>query len=90
MDVSDEAHSCAGHEDEFNRKHAASGWAIFFAIIIPIGIAAAVGTWVWRNWTGKFGQIRLGEQGMFSSLSPSPSSSDSSHPSSLILLRVIH
>lgn len=63
MDVSDKAFSCAGHEDEFNRKHAASGWAIFFAVIIPIGIASAVGFWVWRNWTGKFGQIRLGEQG---------------------------
>ncbi|EMR89105.1 putative vacuolar protein sorting targeting protein pep1 protein [Botrytis cinerea BcDW1] len=70
MDVSDEAHSCAGHEDEFNRKHAASGWAIFFAIIIPIGIAAAVGTWVWRNWTGKFGQIRLGEQASFNDEAP--------------------
>ena len=37
--------------------------AIFFAVVIPIAAAAAVGWWVWRNWNGKFGQIRLGEQG---------------------------
>jgi hypothetical protein len=36
---------------------------IFFAVTIPIAIAAAAGWWVWRNWSGKFGQIRLGEQG---------------------------
>ncbi|KAF7854714.1 hypothetical protein EAF04_010283 [Stromatinia cepivora] len=70
MDVSDKAFSCAGHEDEFNKKHAASGWAIFFAVIIPIGIASAVGFWVWRNWSGKFGQIRLGEQSSFDGEAP--------------------
>ena len=56
------AHSCPGHEDKFNKTHGPSGVAIFFAIIIPIGVAAGVGYWVWRNWASKFGQIRLGEQ----------------------------
>ncbi|KAB8292110.1 hypothetical protein EYC80_007855 [Monilinia laxa] len=70
MDVNNKAFSCAGHEDEFNKKHAASGWAIFFAVVIPIGIASAVGVWVWRNWTGKFGQIRLGEQSSFDGEAP--------------------
>jgi hypothetical protein len=53
---------CPGHEDDFQKKHGVSGVAIFFAIIIPIAVAAGVGHWVWRNWTSKFGQIRLGEQ----------------------------
>ncbi|CAD6451622.1 4f5da8aa-a384-4053-8299-a29c712be5fe [Sclerotinia trifoliorum] len=70
MDVSDKAFSCAGHEDEFNKKHAASGWAIFFAVFIPVCIATAVGFWVWRNWSGKFGQIRLGEQSSFDGEAP--------------------
>jgi hypothetical protein len=26
-------------------------------------LAAAAGWYVWRNWSGKFGQIRLGDQG---------------------------
>lgn len=55
-------HACPGHEDKFNKKYGPSGVAIFFAIVIPIGVAAGVGYWVWRNWSSKFGQIRLGEQ----------------------------
>jgi hypothetical protein len=54
---------CPGHEEEFDRKHGTSGVAIFFAVTIPFAIAAAAGWWGWRNWSGKFGQIRLGEQG---------------------------
>ena len=57
-----EAHPCPGHEEEFNKKHGASGVGIFFAIIIPVVVAAGVGHYVWRNWASKFGQIRLGEQ----------------------------
>ena len=54
---------CDGHHDEFEKKHRTSGVAIFFAVVIPFAVAGAVGWWVWRNWNGKFGQIRLGEQG---------------------------
>lgn len=57
-----EAHPCPGHEEEFSKKHGASGVGIFFAIIIPVVVAAGVGYYVWRNWASKFGQIRLGEQ----------------------------
>ncbi|KAM3077434.1 vacuolar protein sorting/targeting protein PEP1 [Clarireedia jacksonii] len=64
------AHPCSGHEDEFNKKHSTSGWAIFFAIIIPFAAAGGIGYWVWRNWTGKFGQIRLGEQSSFNDEAP--------------------
>jgi len=55
---------CPNHEEEFAREHGGpSGVAIFFAVAIPIAIAAAVGSYVYRNWSGKFGTIRLGEQG---------------------------
>ncbi|ORY56692.1 vacuolar protein sorting/targeting protein PEP1 [Pseudomassariella vexata] len=53
---------CPGHEEEFEKAHRVSGVAIFFAVVIPIGLAAAAGWWVWRNWQNNFGQIRLGEQ----------------------------
>ncbi|KAI0124653.1 vacuolar protein sorting/targeting protein 10 [Xylariales sp. AK1849] len=62
-DKTKEPHPCPGKEDEFERAHGVSGVAVFFAIIIPVGIASAIGWWVWRNWNAKFGQIRLGEQG---------------------------
>jgi hypothetical protein len=55
-------HPCEGHQEEFKKKHGPSAVGIFFAVTIPIGVAAGVGYWVWRNWTTKFGQIRLGEQ----------------------------
>ncbi|EMT62028.1 Vacuolar protein sorting/targeting protein 10 [Fusarium odoratissimum] len=61
LDKTSTEHACAGHEEDFSRKRGASGWAIFFAIIIPIGLAAAFGWYAWRNWSGKFGQIRLGD-----------------------------
>lgn len=61
MDVS-RAHPCAGHEDEFREKRGPSAVGIFFAVTIPIAVAAGVGYWVWKNWANKFGQIRLGEQ----------------------------
>jgi len=53
---------CPGREDEFLRKHRGPGGAsVFFAVTLPIGLAAAVGWYVYRNWTGKFGTIRLGD-----------------------------
>ncbi|EFX03545.1 vacuolar protein sorting [Grosmannia clavigera kw1407] len=56
--------ACSNHEDEFQRKHRGpGGLVIFFAVVIPVSMAAAVGWWVYSNWTGKFGSIRLGENG---------------------------
>jgi hypothetical protein len=55
---------CKGHEDEFEREHRGiSGIGLFFAITIPFLFAGLAGWWVWRNWSGKFGQIRLGDSG---------------------------
>ncbi|KAI4178644.1 MAG: hypothetical protein L6R41_008300 [Letrouitia leprolyta] len=57
---------CKGHEEEFKDKHRGlSGfWLFVLGVLLPIGLASAVGYWVWRNWDGKFGRIRLGgEQG---------------------------
>lgn len=61
LEKNSEEHPCAGYEEEFERKHGTSGFAIFLSVIIPIGLAFAIGSYVYRNWTGKFGQIRLGE-----------------------------
>ncbi|CAM1506821.1 Fc.00g064620.m01.CDS01 [Cosmosporella sp. VM-42] len=61
MDKASTEHPCDGYEDEFEKKHRSSGWAIFFAIIIPFACAGGIGWYVYCNWSGKFGQIRLGE-----------------------------
>ena len=62
--LEDKAHPCPGHEEEFERAHrGVGGVGLFFLIILPIAAAAAIGYWVWRNWDGKFGRIRLGEHG---------------------------
>ncbi|KAL1965296.1 hypothetical protein VTN77DRAFT_5898 [Rasamsonia byssochlamydoides] len=66
---------CPNKEKEYQEKHGISGVGLFFAIVIPIGLAAAVGYYVYTRWDGKFGQIRLGEhvgesEGLFSRDSP--------------------
>ncbi|KAG6104253.1 vacuolar protein sorting/targeting protein PEP1 [Claviceps sp. LM219 group G6] len=61
MDKTAPEHPCQGHEEEFEKKHRTSGWVIFFAVVIPLGLAAAIGWYAYRNWDGKFGQIRLGD-----------------------------
>jgi hypothetical protein len=61
MDKTGDKHPCPNKEDEFNRKNGISGIGLFFAIVIPIAVATSAGWWAWRNWEGKFGQIRLGE-----------------------------
>ena len=58
-----ESRPCPGHQEEYERKHGTSGVVIFFAVIVPIVIAIAVGYWVYTHWDGKFGQIQLGEGG---------------------------
>ena len=51
---------CEGHEKEYERAHRMSGAALFFSIIIPVGLAVAFGRWAYTRWDGKFGRIRLG------------------------------
>jgi hypothetical protein len=64
-------HPCPGFEDEFERKHGLSGFGIFVAVILPFMAAGGIGYYVWRNWDGKFGRIRLGDSaGGFNSDSP--------------------
>ncbi|OJJ43691.1 hypothetical protein ASPZODRAFT_19408 [Penicilliopsis zonata CBS 506.65] len=52
---------CPDHEQEYEEKHGISGVGLFFAIVIPVAVAGAVGYWAYTRWDGKFGQIRLGE-----------------------------
>lgn len=54
-------HPCPDKQEEFNKRHGISGVGLFFAIVIPIAAAAAVGYYIYSRWDGKFGQIRLGE-----------------------------
>ncbi|KAI1634357.1 vacuolar protein sorting [Biscogniauxia mediterranea] len=64
------SHPCPGHEEEFEKARGVSGVAVFFAVVIPVGIASFVGWWFYRNWHSKFGQIRLGEQSSLDNDSP--------------------
>ncbi|KKO98070.1 hypothetical protein THAR02_09827 [Trichoderma harzianum] len=61
LDKTSTEHPCKGHEEDFKRKHGTSGVVIFFAVVIPFTLAGIIGWYVYRNWNGKFGQIRLGE-----------------------------
>lgn len=72
MDYTSTSHPCPGREAEYEKQHGISGTGLFFAIVVPIALAAGAGYWVWRNWEGRmFGSIRLGEGG--SSLGGGPS-----------------
>jgi len=70
MEYTSQVHPCPGKEEEFQKKHGIGAVGIFFAVMIPIGVAAAIGYWVWSNWANKFGQIRLGEQASYNDESP--------------------
>lgn len=70
MEYTSTVHPCPGKEEEFSKKRGISGFGLFLVIILPIAAAAAAGYWVWRNWEGKFGQIRLGEQSSFDGEAP--------------------
>lgn len=67
-----EVHACPGFEEEFQKKHGISGFGLFMAIVFPFAAAGGIGYYVWRNWDGKFGRIRLGGEsgGAFDSDSP--------------------
>lgn len=58
---------CEGHKGEFDDKQRSKGlsgfWFFVLVFLLPVGIASAVGYWVWQNWDGKFGRIRLGDSG---------------------------
>lgn len=56
-------HPCPGHEEEYAEKNGIGAVGLFFAIVIPITAAAGAGWYVWKNWDGKFGRIRLGDGG---------------------------
>jgi hypothetical protein len=59
-------HPCPGKEALWDEKHRISTAGLFFAIVIPIVVAAAAGWYVWEKWAKGWGQIRLGEQSNFS------------------------
>ncbi|KAF2187204.1 vacuolar protein sorting/targeting protein 10 [Zopfia rhizophila CBS 207.26] len=61
MDHTSQVHPCPGFEEEFQRKHGISGFGLFMAIVIPFAAAGGIGYYIWRNWDGKFGRIRLGD-----------------------------
>ncbi|KAK3112199.1 vacuolar protein sorting/targeting protein PEP1 [Teratosphaeriaceae sp. CCFEE 6253] len=61
LDYTSRTRPCPGKEEEYNKRHGVGGAGLFFAIVIPVAAAAGVGYWVWKNWEGKFGSIRLGD-----------------------------
>ncbi|KAK4540808.1 hypothetical protein LTR36_008885 [Oleoguttula mirabilis] len=63
LDYTARSRPCPGHDEEYQERHGISGIGLFFAIVLPIAAACGVGYWVWRNWDGKFGRIRLGGGG---------------------------
>ena len=54
---------CPGFEEEYEKTHGISGFGIFMAVVLPFLAAGGIGYYVWRNWDGKFGRIRLGDSG---------------------------
>ncbi|EEH39288.1 signal sequence binding protein [Paracoccidioides lutzii Pb01] len=57
-------HACPNKEEEFLKKHPGlRGVGLFFVVMGPIGLAAAIGYYVYTRWDGKFGRIRLGDTG---------------------------
>jgi len=58
---------CEGHDGEFEDRQSSRGlsgfWFFVLVFLLPVGVASAVGYWVWQNWDGKFGRIRLGDSG---------------------------
>lgn len=65
MDQSSDSQPCKGHEDEYKKQHGISGVGLFFAIVLPIVAAVAIGWWIYTKFEGQFGmgRIRLGDVG---------------------------
>lgn len=63
FDKTGDVHPCPGFEEDFEKKHGISGFGIFLAVVIPFAAASGIGYYVWKNWDGKFGRIRLGDSG---------------------------
>lgn len=56
---------CPGHEEQYEESHRGlSGFAFFIVVIVlPVAVASAIGYYIYRQWDGKIGSIRLGESG---------------------------
>lgn len=52
---------CPGKQEEYRKARGMSRAGLFFAITLPILVAAGVGWWAWRTYGSKLGRIRLGE-----------------------------
>ena len=62
LDKVGESFPCPGHEADFASRHGLHGfWLFVVAVLLPVGLAAAAGWYVYTRWGGKFGAIRLGE-----------------------------
>ena len=70
MDSSIQVYPCPGKEAEFRKKSAVSASRIFFTLTIPFALAGGIGYYVWMNWDGKFGRIKLGDTSSFDNDSP--------------------
>lgn len=57
------SYPCPGKEKEYNEKHRGlRGFALFFVIVLPIGMTAVIGYIIWDHYSRSYGQIRLGEE----------------------------
>ena len=67
LELTSEELPCPKHEKEFEdeeRSKSLGGFSFFLLVfVLPITIATGAGYWVYQNWDGKFGRIRLGEGG---------------------------
>ncbi|KAI9695291.1 MAG: vacuolar protein sorting/targeting protein PEP1 [Bogoriella megaspora] len=78
------SHPCPDHipewEDRESQRKGLSGWGVFGVVLVAGGVAAAVGYWVYKNWDGKFGRIRLGDGGAGGGLASSASGAGGQSP----------
>ena len=67
LDTLMEEKPCPHHEKEFEEVQRSRGprgfWFFVLVFVLPISIATGAGYWVYQNWDGKFGRIRLGDGG---------------------------